>query len=144
MLPSMITKLTRERFELFSKLVESCDSGGRWLILTHDNPDPDSIAAAAALGKILRQAFKRPVTIAYGGIIGRAENQEMVKVLGIHLSHIRHLNWRHYRHFALVDCQPQTGNNQLPADQVPDVVFDHHPVRRATRAARFTDIRTQY
>jgi nanoRNase/pAp phosphatase (c-di-AMP/oligoRNAs hydrolase) len=144
MLLSMITKLTRQRFETFSQLVQDCDSGGRWLILTHDNPDPDSIAAAAALSKMLRQAFRHSVTIAYGGIIGRAENQEMVRVLGIRLSHIRHLNWRHYRHFALVDCQPQTGNNQLPADKTPDLVFDHHPIRRATRSARFTDIRTQY
>lgn len=144
MLLRMITKLTRERFESFSKLVQDCDSGGRWLILTHDNPDPDSIAAAAALSKILRQAFKHPVTIAYGGIIGRAENREMVRVLGIRLSHVRHLNWRHYRHFALVDCQPQTGNNQLPTDKVPDLVFDHHPIRRATRAARFIDIRAAY
>jgi len=139
----MLTQRTRERFENFAKLVRQKSAAGRWLILTHDNPDPDSIAAAAGLAKLLRRSFRRQATIAYGGIIGRAENQEMVKVLGIRMSHVRHLNWGHYRHFALVDAQPSTGNNQLD-DVVPDVVFDHHPIRRTTRKVPFFDIRTDY
>ena len=85
------------------------EGGRRLIILTHDNPDPDSIASAAALSRLLRRAFHRRVTVAYGGIIGRAENQEMVRVLRIRLSHVRHLNWKHYKHFALVDSQPGTG-----------------------------------
>lgn len=140
----MLTERTRERYETFAELLRRSEMSGRWLILTHDNPDPDALAAAAVLGQILRRSFRRRVTTAYGGIIGRAENQEMVKVLRIQLSHVRHLNWKHYHHFALVDTQPGTGNNQLPADIVPDVVFDHHPMRRATQKARFVDIRTDY
>jgi len=140
----MITDVTRERWPRFQELVQGCDATGRWLVLTHDNPDPDSIASAATLGRILRVAFRHPVTTAYGGIIGRAENREMVKALGIHLTHSRRLNWKHYRHVALVDCQPGTGNNQLPDGWIPDLVFDHHPIRRATQKAGFTDIRTDY
>jgi nanoRNase/pAp phosphatase (c-di-AMP/oligoRNAs hydrolase) len=68
----------------------------------------------------------------------------MVKVLGIKLSHLKYLNWSNYRHFALVDCQPRTGNNQLPESIVPDLVFDHHPVRRATHKSPFVDIRVEY
>ncbi|TNF74886.1 MAG: hypothetical protein EP299_06755 [Acidobacteria bacterium] len=140
----MITDLTRQRFDELATLVRRKSSRGRWLILTHDNPDPDSIAAAAALSKLLRKSFRRRVTIAYGGIIGRAENQEMVKVLGIRLSHVRHLNWKHYKHFALVDTQPGTGNNQLPDRLKAEIVFDHHFPRRATHQVPFTDIRTEY
>ncbi|MEE8137887.1 MAG: DHH family phosphoesterase [Thermoanaerobaculia bacterium] len=140
----MITELTRQRHAVFSKHLRKQSSKGRWLILTHDNPDPDSIAAAAALRKLLRQAFHRRVTVAYGGIIGRAENQEMVRVLGIRLSHVRRLNWKHYGHFALVDTQPGTGNNQLPKRMIPEIVFDHHPMRRLTQKAAFTDIRPEY
>ena len=55
---TMITDLTRERWPRFQKLVQGCDATGRWLVLTHDNPDPDSIASAAALGRILRVAFQ--------------------------------------------------------------------------------------
>jgi nanoRNase/pAp phosphatase (c-di-AMP/oligoRNAs hydrolase) len=140
----MATEATAAGLEALIALMERRSSSGRWLVLTHDNPDPDSIAAAATLSRLLRQRFKHRVTTAYGGIIGRAENREMVRVLGIRLSHVRHLNWKHYRNFALVDTQPTTGNNQLPDGLTPSIVFDHHPVRRATRSVPFVDVRTEY
>ncbi|MCP4201359.1 MAG: hypothetical protein GY769_05420 [bacterium] len=139
----MLSDLTRERYELFAKMVRRRSQTGRWLVLTHDNPDPDSIASAAGLAKILRRSFRRQVRVAYGGIIGRAENQEMVKELGVRLSHIRRLDVRNYRYYALVDTQPGTGNNQLDGI-TPDLVFDHHPIRSATRKVPFADIRTAY
>ena len=137
----MLSDKTRARYDDFAATVRS--RKGRWLILTHDNPDPDSLASAAGLAKILRRAFRHQVPIAYGGIIGRAENQEMVKALGLNLSHVRHLKWKNYRNIALVDAQPGTGNNQLD-DILPDLVFDHHPQRRATQKVPFSDIRTDY
>ncbi len=140
----MITDLTRRRLEELSQYLARRTSAGRWLVLTHDNPDPDSIATAAALSKLLRKRFQRRVTTAYGGLIGRAENQEMVRLLGIKLSHIKYLNWAHYKHFALVDSQPRTGNNQLPDGTLPDLVFDHHPIRQASRKVPFADIRVDY
>lgn len=140
----MITEETRSRLASLRQLVEERTSPGRWLVLTHDNPDPDSLASAAALSTVLRTCFRRKVTTAYGGIIGRAENRQMVRTLGLSLSHVRHLSWGHYKHFALVDCQPDTGNNALPSELTVDVVVDHHPPRRNSRSARFADIRTQY
>jgi nanoRNase/pAp phosphatase (c-di-AMP/oligoRNAs hydrolase) len=116
----------------------------RWLILTHDNPDPDALASAAVLAQILKRRYRVSATVGYGGIIGRAENLEMVRSLRLRLSRIRHLNWKHYRHFALVDTQPRTGNNQLPAEVVPDVVIDHHPPRKESLKAPFVDIRPGY
>jgi nanoRNase/pAp phosphatase (c-di-AMP/oligoRNAs hydrolase) len=139
----MLTSLTRQRFAELAKLVEG-SSDGRWLVLTHDNPDPDALAAAALLARILEHRFGRQVTCGYGGIVGRAENREMVRVLKIPLSHLRYLSWDDYAHFALVDAQPGTGNNQLPKRITADLVFDHHPKRRSTAGARFTDIRTEY
>lgn len=139
----MTSDLTRQRFDELAELVER-GGEGRWLVLTHDNPDPDALAAAAALARILDECFGRQVTCGYGGIIGRAENREMVRVLKIPLSHLRYLSWDDYEHFALVDAQPGTGNNQLPKRITADVVFDHHPKRRSTAGARFTDIRTEY
>ena len=84
----MVSDRTRTRYRELATLVEGQPATGRWLVLTHDNPDPDAIAAAAGLSLLLREAFGRPVTTAYGGIIGRAENREMVKVLGIRKSHV--------------------------------------------------------
>jgi len=136
--------LTRARFAALATQVESTPHRDRWLLLTHDNPDPDALASTAALGLILRRRFRRRVTIAYGGMIGRAENREMVRALKLKLSHLRHLKRRDYQRFVLVDCQPWTGNSQLPSAVVPDLVFDHHPMRKATQRSRFFDVRPEY
>lgn len=140
----LVSAQTRESFVAFAHLVGSPEGAGRWLVLTHDNPDPDSIAAGSALAFLLRRTFRHRVTMAYGGLVGRAENQEMVRVLGVRMSHVRRLQWDNYRHVALVDTQPRTGNNQLPPERVADAVFDHHPERPATRLAPFRDVRTSY
>ena len=107
----MITEETRESFARLAARVQQ-QKGGRWLVLTHDNPDPDALTSAMILTRVLRSAFHQQVTTAYGGIIGRAENQEMVKSLRLPFSHIRNLSLKRYRHFALVDTQPRSGNNQ--------------------------------
>lgn len=140
----MITATTRERFARLGEVVGSGGENGRWLILTHDNPDPDALASAALLSLLLRRHLKQKVTIGYGGIIGRAENREMVKILKLELSRLRYLSFKNYSRFALVDAQPGTGNNQLPESIVPDLVFDHHPVRRSTHDVPFADIRLDY
>ncbi|MFL6193551.1 MAG: DHH family phosphoesterase, partial [Thermoanaerobaculia bacterium] len=139
----MITDATQDRYAALSELVRR-DSKGRWLILTHDNPDPDALASAQLLARVLRQSLKQKVTVAYGGIIGRAENRELVRSLKLPFSHIRHINLKKYQHFALVDTQPRSGNNQLPSRVVPDIVIDHHPVRPNTLTGPFHDVRPKY
>jgi len=139
----MISEATRNSFAGLSRRVRE-GAGGRWLVLTHDNPDPDALASAVLLGRILRRAFGQKVTVAYGGIIGRAENREMVRVLRLPFSHIRHLSLKNYGRFALVDTQPRSGNNQLPRKVVPDLVVDHHPLRSATANGPFHDVRPGY
>lgn len=139
----MITTETRDCFSSLKEMVER-DAKGRWLVLTHDNPDPDALASAQILARILKVRFKQRVTVAYGGIVGRAENRELVKGLRLPFSHVRHLSWKKYQHFALVDTQPRSGNNQLPPRMVPDIVIDHHPVRSNTQAGPFYDVRPKY
>ena len=117
---------------------------GRWLVLTHDNPDPDALATGMILTKVLRRRFNQQVTFAYGGIVGRAENREMVRALKIKISRWRHLQIKNYRHVALVDCQPKTGNHSLPDHVTPALVIDHHAPRPATADVPLVDIRTDY
>jgi nanoRNase/pAp phosphatase (c-di-AMP/oligoRNAs hydrolase) len=139
----MISEATRDSFATLTRRVRE-GTGGRWLVLTHDNPDPDALASAILLGRILRRGLGQKVTVAYGGIIGRAENREMVRALRLPLSHVRRLSLRHYARFALVDTQPRSGNNQLPRGVVADVVIDHHPLRPATEGCPFYDVRPGY
>src|SRR5262245_2452537 len=113
----MTQPATAERWGAFADTVRS--ASGAWAVLTHDNPDPDALASAAVLARTLRQAFRRRAIVVYGGIVGRAENREMVRALGLPLVHVRTLDWRRFQHFALVDTQPRTGNNQLPEEVNP-------------------------
>jgi nanoRNase/pAp phosphatase (c-di-AMP/oligoRNAs hydrolase) len=50
--------------------------------------------------------------------------------------------------YALVDTQPNAGNNVLPKDKIPAIVIDHHPRKRSTRPCLretpFVDVRTGY
>jgi len=111
------------------------------LILTHDNPDPDAIAAAFGWQYLLRSHFGREGVLAYGGIIGRAENRAMIEHLRIPLVPIDRINFQDYSRVALMDTQPMTGNNSLPDSVMPDMVIDHHPLREATKRAPFHDVR---
>jgi nanoRNase/pAp phosphatase (c-di-AMP/oligoRNAs hydrolase) len=128
-----------------ARLRKAIGHARRVLVLTHDNPDPDALSSAWALRALLRHgAPRRTVEIAYGGLIGRPENRAMVKQLAIPLLAIERLALDRYDGFALVDSQPETGNNSLPVERTPDIVIDHHPLREETRAAKFHDVRPRY
>jgi nanoRNase/pAp phosphatase (c-di-AMP/oligoRNAs hydrolase) len=45
---------------------------------------------------------------------------------------------------GMVDAQPGAGNVEFNPSVRLDVVIDHHPIRRETRSARFTDVRRRY
>jgi nanoRNase/pAp phosphatase (c-di-AMP/oligoRNAs hydrolase) len=126
-----------------AQLLESVRGAGEILILPHNDPDPDAIAAALALQHLLVEKSGVKSTIAYKGIIGRAENRALVRYLGYPLQRLSGSDLRQARPIALVDTQPGTGNNALPAHVVPALVFDHHPWREATAAAPFADVRVE-
>src|SRR5437660_12877019 len=70
--------LQRDRLR---KLLQVAKEHHRALILTHDNPDPDAVASACGLAYLLGQCAGLSTTAAYGGIIGRAENKAILRVL---------------------------------------------------------------
>jgi nanoRNase/pAp phosphatase (c-di-AMP/oligoRNAs hydrolase) len=111
------------------------------LIYTHDNPDPDSLASAWGLARLFESELSIPVTIAHGGIVGRAQNRAMVDTLGLKLALTENLRPERFDLIALVDSQPETGNNSLPTNHRIDVVIDHHPPRNDSRRAPWCDVR---
>jgi nanoRNase/pAp phosphatase (c-di-AMP/oligoRNAs hydrolase) len=96
------------------------------LILMHDFPDPDALAAAFALQHLAQSAFDIPARIAYGGELGRTENKTMVRLLHIPLHKMRKVWLKQYPNFALVDTQPAFENNPFPAARHPALVIDQH------------------
>ena len=87
------------------------------LILTHDHPDPDAIASAWTLSYLAKRLSGVESRIVYGGMIGRVENQAMVRLLDIPVHPLRsRSDFRKFRAVALVDTQPCFGNNPFPKE----------------------------
>jgi nanoRNase/pAp phosphatase (c-di-AMP/oligoRNAs hydrolase) len=114
------------------------------LIAMQDNPDPDSLAAAVALRRLANNLGSLQCSIVCGGTVGRGENRALVRYLGLNLRGYDQIDYAKYDLVAMVDTQPGTGNNSLPESVLPNIVIDHHPIRHATRAVPFTDIRSSY
>ncbi len=129
--------------EKTARLLALAQGRKRALIFMQDNPDPDAIASALALARLLKNRAKVNATITYSGVIRRAENQAMVEQLEIPLVSFKEIDRASYDLTALVDSQPGNGNSRLPEGFVPDIVIDHHPRKPATRKAAFSDICTR-
>jgi nanoRNase/pAp phosphatase (c-di-AMP/oligoRNAs hydrolase) len=126
------------------QLIEWVRGKGRILIVTHDNPDPDSLASAYALKHLFLIKTGQEATIAFGGVIGRSENREMVRELEIEAVPIRRVDLDRYSVVCLVDTQPGTGNNSFPLDRPVHIVIDHHPPRLSCESCRWVDVRDDY
>ncbi|MEI7705050.1 MAG: bifunctional oligoribonuclease/PAP phosphatase NrnA [Deltaproteobacteria bacterium] len=122
------------------RLVEFARSHKKALILTHDNPDPDSIASGVALAWLLERLAGIEAVVAYGGVVGRAENRALVKVLRLPVFPLSRISFSDYDLIAMVDTQPEQGNHSLPAAHFPDVVIDHHPEQPESRLAVVADV----
>jgi nanoRNase/pAp phosphatase (c-di-AMP/oligoRNAs hydrolase) len=122
------------------RLVHYAKAHERALILTHDNPDPDSIAAGVALAHLLEKLAGVEAIVAYGGIVGRSENRALVKVLKLPVIPVSRVEFDDYDLICMVDTQPEQGNHSLPARHFPDVVIDHHPERPDSHLAPIADV----
>jgi nanoRNase/pAp phosphatase (c-di-AMP/oligoRNAs hydrolase) len=99
------------------------------LIQTHNNPDPDAISSAVGLRYLFQRYTGRPARIAFGGIVGRAENRAMLRYLKVRMIPGERVDYREFDLIALVDTQPGFGYSAMPPDVVPQIVIDHHPPR---------------
>lgn len=116
------------------------------LILTHNDPDPDALGAAYGLSILVsaRQEPEQQTDIAFGGILGRAENRTMVRVLNLKYRVLDEFEFDEYDCIIMVDCQPGAGNHGLPDSRLPDAVVDHHPRLKLSRDVPFRDVRPNY
>ncbi|MDT3436428.1 DHH family phosphoesterase [Haloarcula sp. 1CSR25-25] len=112
-------------------------------VVTHDNPDPDAIASAVALGAIAERAGCE-VTVCYYGEISHQENRAFVNLLEFDLRNLdtdSGAELAEFDGFALVDHSRAGVNDQLPPETPIDIVIDHHPPRVPVEA-RFVDLRS--
>jgi len=116
----------------------------RVLIVLQDYPDPDAIAAAAAMKELIHALGQHTCTIAHGGVVGRAENRALVKYLQISLQPIEQMDETLCDFIVMLDAQPLAGNTSLSPTTLPDAVIDHHPLRASSRKISFHDVRQNY
>jgi nanoRNase/pAp phosphatase (c-di-AMP/oligoRNAs hydrolase) len=114
------------------------------LIIVQNTPDPDAIAAAAALRELANERHDIACSIGHSGGVQRAENLALLHYLGLNTRPLSDLDLDRFDRLSMVDAQPGAGNVSFDATVRLDVVIDHHPIRRETRSARFTDIRSRY
>ncbi len=115
-------------------VIEGTD--GRLAIVTHDNPDPDSIAAAAALNAIAAHLGVE-ADILYFGDIGHQENRAFVNLLDIELTPYEDVDIDDYDTVALVDPAKA---GEVSLDREVDIFLDHYEVDEEFDA-EFADIR---
>ena len=112
------------------------------VIVSHDNPDPDSLASAVALETIADACGVEEITIAYGGEISHQQNRAFVNALEIGVESIDDVDLEEYDCIAFVDHSRPGVNTEVPRSISPDVVVDHHPDGGVD--AEFTDVRVEY
>lgn len=104
------------------------------------NADPDAMASAYALKRLLWRKVKR-VDIVRINKIERADNLAFVKIIDLNQRHIRNYKRSQATKWALLDSQPshdaQFGKHDI------DIIIDHHPATRPLKAS-FIDIREEY
>ncbi|GAB1410146.1 DHH family phosphoesterase [Desulfovibrionales bacterium] len=121
-------------------LQDLCAKNERWLILI--NADPDALASALALKRILAGRVEQ-VGIAHVNEVSRPDNLAMIRHLRIPTKKFTPLLAAQYDKFALVDSQPH--HHPAFADLHFSAVFDHHPrVEGMPVEADFVEIVSEY
>jgi len=138
------TRKTGKAAAKLSRLKEILAGKKSMLIVLQDNPDPDAIAAGVGLRELANHLFGISCSLVHGGLVGRVENRALAKYVGVNLRHFEEIDATNFDMVAMVDTQPNTGNNALPNGTPIDVLVDHHPMRKASRGIPFTDIRKHY
>jgi len=118
--------------------------GDRLFIVCHNNPDPDCLASAFALGRIAVAAGIDEHCILYSGDISHQQNRAFVNLMDIDIDPFDPetvCDRAEGSLLAFVDHSVPGANNRVPEGTPVDVVIDHHPAEGID--ARFVDHRVE-
>ena len=106
-------------------------------ILVQRDPDPDGMASAMGLRRLLHREEEASPIISLGNVT-RPENRRMAEMLGLQVVKVSDAELNGLRKVIAVDTQPPTEPD--PDARTRYAVIDHHPVREGWEA-EFVDIR---
>lgn len=125
-----------------SELVDLLDTGEELTIVCHNNPDPDCLASALALGTVAAESGIDEHRIMYSGSISHQQNRAFVNLLEMDLIPFDAevvADRPPSSLLALVDHSRPGANNEVSAETHLDIVIDHHPAEEVH--ATFVDHR---
>ncbi len=105
------------------------------------NADPDSIASAMAVKRILWRRVTN-VTISNINSITRPDNMAMIRLLDVTLIHLSKVKTHHYNKFVIIDSQPD--HHDAFSDFEYTAIIDHHENSSINLNVPFRDIRPEY
>jgi nanoRNase/pAp phosphatase (c-di-AMP/oligoRNAs hydrolase) len=142
---NLLIEVTNPITQTHLEKLRSVAGNGPVLILTHDNPDPDSLASGKALAVLFKEAWNIPSRLVYSGLVARAENHAMLTHLTPEWENSETLpDLKEFSAVAQVDTQPGAGNNRLDSVHSRHIVIDHHyPVRKTIEVVSYADVRTE-
>ena len=125
----------KERLRQFWDVFQKDDA-----VLVVINADPDAMASAMAVKRLLRYRVKS-VAIGYPNEVRRLSNITMMGVLKIQAERLQNLKLNDYTKKVMLDSQPP----HLPIfENIQfDAVIDHHPLTNSWKAT-YVDIRPDY
>ena len=132
---SLSKRTAKERLQEFWEIFAKEDD-----VLIVINADPDALASALAVKRLLRYRVKS-ITVAYPNEIRRLSNIAMVDLLKIRGERLQSCKPGDYSKKIILDSQP----THLPIfeDMEFDAVIDHHPATKGWKAL-YVDIRKDY
>jgi nanoRNase/pAp phosphatase (c-di-AMP/oligoRNAs hydrolase) len=123
------------------KLLATLAPFQRVVLVSHVNPDPDSLASMLGVQALLESTQPgKPVILTVDGMIARSENRAMVELLQIPLVPVESVSLTRETAVVMVDTQPYTGRRFSEA-AMPQVVIDHHDTGGLLAGVLFYDIR---
>ena len=129
-----------DRMLQFRNWLQGQPRDAAWCVLI--NADPDAMASAMALKRILRNRA-RSVEIRRINVVTRPDNLAMIRYLRIPMSPWRAEDAQNYTRFAILDSQPS--HHKDFGGLKYDLVIDHHPpteLEPFLSAGAYTAIRT--
>lgn len=136
--------LTTARAARSHRLLEVLSGYEQFLVVMHDNPDPDAIASGWAICCLIEEKLGGPVRLVGGGAIVRAENRHMVDLLRPPVELVERVEVTDRTAAILVDCGVGTTNQLLTRELIdPVAVLDHHRTMDRRAATPFVDARPE-
>jgi nanoRNase/pAp phosphatase (c-di-AMP/oligoRNAs hydrolase) len=115
-----------------SRLLELIEGHQRLLVVTHDHPDPDAIAAGWALTHLVNASLVVPSLLVARGPVIRAENRRLLALLDPPLDFVDQVMPRRGDAVVLVDCSPESSIHMLSGTSKRLLgVIDHHLAKHA-------------